>query len=374
MRVVVIGCGVVGAAIAYELSQSPHLSITVLEQQAHPASAATGAALGVLMGAISTKPKGHNLRMRLFGIQQYNEWVPHLEAVTHRQIQFNQQGILRLCWAGEEMARWHRLVSLRQQQGWELQVCDRADLAAHYPHLNLNDVIGAVYAPGDRQIDPTALTWALMAAAQQQGTVCQFNTTVDRIVPLERSLQLHTSTGIIETDWLVVAAGIGSTRLTSELPQPVDVRPVLGQAVRVKLPQPLGDSMHQPVITGNDVHLVPLGNGEYWIGATVEFGEAMQDWQKTPLQPNAAMLEAVMQQAIALCPALQNATILHQWYGLRPRPEGRPAPIIETLSGDSRILLATGHYRNGVLLAPATAQRVKEMVTGMERNPALKHL
>ena len=70
-----------------------------------------------------------------------------------------------------------------------------------------------------------------------------------------------------------------------------------------------------------------------------------------------------MQQAIARFPALQTATILHQWYGLRPRPEGRPAPIIETLSGHPQILLATGHYRNGVLLAPATARQVREMIT-----------
>ncbi len=69
-----------------------------------------------------------------------------------------------------------------------------------------------------------------------------------------------------------------------------------------------------------------------------------------------------MQQAIALCPALAEASIVRTWSGLRPRPEGRPAPIIDRLPGFSNVLLATGHYRNGVLLAPATAQMIRQMI------------
>ena len=73
-------------------------------------------------------------------------------------------------------------------------------------------------------------------------------------------------------------------------------------------------------------------------------------------------LEVVMKQAIAFCPALAEATIIKTWSGLRPRPEGRPAPIIGHLQGFSNVLLATGHYRNGVLLAPATAQAIRQII------------
>ncbi|MBF2026368.1 MAG: FAD-binding oxidoreductase [Oscillatoriales cyanobacterium C42_A2020_001] len=360
MRVAIVGCGVVGAAIAYELSDVPGLLVTVVEQH-QPAQHSTGAALGVLMGAISQKLKGNNLRMRLFGIQRYNEWVPKLEIDTGRRILFNQQGILRLCFEGENLDIWKKLASVRQEQGWQLKMCDRAFLATNYPHLNLERVIGAIYSPGDRQVDPTALTLALVAAGQQNGVTFQFNTPVTQVLPQpDSTIQLQTSQGAIAADWLVIAAGIGSTALTTQLQQAVDIRPVLGQAVRVKMPQPLGNPALQPVITGEDVHLVPLGNDEYWIGATVEFSDFGDP--AIALQPNPALLETVMQQAIALCPALQHATIQHQWYGLRPRPEGRPAPIIEPLPGHSHILLATGHYRNGVLLAPATAAKVRELV------------
>ncbi|MCY7272444.1 MAG: FAD-dependent oxidoreductase, partial [Phormidesmis sp. CAN_BIN44] len=131
-----------------------------------------------------------------------------------------------------------------------------------------------------------------------------------------------------------------------------------GQAIHLRLDQPLGTD--QPVITGNDVHLVPLGNCDYWVGATVEFPSDVGE-----LAPDAASFEAVMRQAIAFCPDLAHAETIRTWYGLRPRPQGRPAPIIERLSGYQNILLATGHYRNGVLLAPATAEKVRRAIEGM---------
>jgi glycine/D-amino acid oxidase-like deaminating enzyme len=95
------------------------------------------------------------------------------------------------------------------------------------------------------------------------------------------------------------------------------------------------------------------------VGATVEFPVGEDD-----VLPSKELLELVKQQAIAFCPELASAKILRSWSGLRPRPEGRPAPIIEKLASYTNIILATGHYRNGVLLAPATASAVQNMILG----------
>ncbi|XHX80513.1 MAG: NAD(P)/FAD-dependent oxidoreductase [Stenomitos frigidus ULC029] len=366
-NVVIVGCGVVGAAIAYELSHVEGLAVTVLDRQ-QPAQAATGAALGVLMAVISQKTKGNNLRMRLTGIERYNAWIPTLEAITGQTILFNQHGLLRLCFEGEPLERWHELVEIRRSQGWRLEILDRAQLAANYPQLNLERITAAVYSPDDRQVDPTALTQALVAAAIQKGVTFQFDTHVEGVersdrahLPSENALQqcqqVHTTSGSLPADWLVIAAGLGSTPLTTALQQPVDIRPVLGQAIHVQLPYPLKTLQPQPVITGDDVHLVPLGGEDYWIGATVEFPT-----DTLASTPDAMALEVVMQQAIALCPAFSEAAIVRAWSGLRPRPEGRPAPIVERLPGYSNVLLATGHYRNGVLLAPATAEKIRQLI------------
>lgn len=362
-RVVVVGCGIIGAAIAYELSQVSGLLVTVLDRQL-PAQAATGAALGVLMGAISQKPEGNSLRMRLTSIQRYNDWVPRLEAMTGLPIPFNRQGILRLCFEGEDLGYWKTLAEIRQQQGWRLEIGDRAYLSSRYPYLNLEHVIGAVYSPQDRQLDPTAMTLALVKAATQNGVQFAFNETVLETAfdSLSDSTgrycqQVFTQNGCYPADWLVIAAGLGSTPLTSAMGHRLELRPVLGQAIQVQLPNPLAYSGLQPVITGDDTHLVPLGGGGYWIGATVEFPQAL-----VAPSPSAAALEAVRQRAIAVCPALAHAMLVRTWSGLRPRPEGRPAPIIERLPGYRNVLLATGHYRNGVLLAPATAERIRQAI------------
>jgi glycine oxidase len=359
MRVTIVGCGIVGAAIAYELSQVAGLEIQVLDRQP-PAQAATGAALGVLMAVISKKPKGKNFNLRLRGLQRYNEWIPQLEAIAG-PIPYNCQGLLRLCFEGEDLDTWRHLAEIRQSQGLRLQILDRVQLAADYFHLSLNGVIGAVYSPDDRQVDPVALTLALVTAATQQGVQFQFNTEVTGATastPGDRVEVVQTSAGPIATDWLILAAGLGSTPLTQALQRSVEIRPVLGQALQVRLKSSLNPPDLQPVISGNDVHLVPLGNGEYWIGATVEFSEP-------PIAPvpDAAALEAVMEQAIGFYPALRQAEIVRSWSGLRPRPEGRPAPIVEILSGYKNVVLASGHYRNGILLAPATAAAVRNLLT-----------
>ncbi|MBN3940469.1 FAD-dependent oxidoreductase [Nostoc sp. NMS9] len=367
MNVVIIGCGVVGAVIAYELSQVKGLKITVCDRQA-PAQASTGAALGVLMGVISQKIKGKAWQMRQTSIQRYETLIPELEALTGRKIPFNRQGILMLLSDSslEEMSAWEKLVEIRHSQGWNLEIWDTAKLENICPQVDFYDglrlrekVTGAVYSPQDRQIDPTALTLALVEAAQQNGVTFKFGVTVldaPTSTP-EFCNQLETTEGKIAADWFVIAAGLGSTPLTAKLNQIIDIRPVLGQALQMRVGHRLGNPDFQPAITGNDVHIVPVGDGDYWVGATVEFPSKGDE-----IPPNQELLESIREQAIAFCPELATATILRTWSGLRPRPEGRPAPVIGKLPGFSNVLLATGHYRNGVLLAPATAYAIREMI------------
>ncbi|MCC5639543.1 FAD-binding oxidoreductase [Nostoc sp. CHAB 5844] len=351
-HVIIIGCGVVGAAIAYELSQVTGLQITVIDQQP-PAQASTGAALGVLMGVISQKTKGKAWRLRQTSIERYETLIPELEALTGRKIPFNRQGILHLCWEAENFENWVKLVEIRSSQGWQLEIWDTAKLKNICSQVNNEKITGAVYSPQDRQLDPTALTLALVEAAQHKGVTFKFGVKVLNI----SAASIETTAGIITADWILIAAGLGSTQLTAQLNQKIDIRPVLGQALQVHLENPIGNPEFQPIITCNDVHIVHIGDGNYWIGATVEFPNNGDE-----IPPNHELLESVRQQAIAFCPELASATITRTWSGLRPRPEGRPAPIIEKLPGFNNILLATGHYRNGVLLAPATAYAIREMI------------
>lgn len=368
-HVVVIGCGVVGAAIAYELSLLPRLKVTVIDRQ-HPGQGATSAALGVLMGAISKKVKGRAWQLRHTSMQRYETLIPELESLTGAKIPFNRQGILRLCFAGEKMSKWEELAQLRESQGLPLTILNPFQVRSQYPQLgDLDTLIAAVYSPTDRQVHPVSLTQALVGAAQRQGVEFQFDVTVEGFETSyaqnsgKSVTTVHSTCGDLTVDWVVVAAGLGSTPLTVALEQPVKVNPVLGQALQLRLSHPLGNLDWQPVITGDDVLIVPCkssvatGLTDYWVGATVEFPV-----NGSPVVPDETLLDDVLQRAINFCPDLANATVVRKWSGLRPRPDEQSAPVLGPLPGYNNVLLATGHYRNGVLLAPATAIAIRDAI------------
>lgn len=374
MRIGVIGCGVVGATIAFELSKTfqvrvwdaqPPLGQRSLQYQEQ----ATGAALGVLMAAITPKLKGKHLQLRLDSLKRYETLIPELEAITQTALPYNRQGILRLCFDDEELNRWYKTQQVRAQQGFHLDILDREQLFKVYPHLRTAyvrgsqaPVVGAIYSPQDRQIDPVAFTTALITAAQKNGAEFSFNTSISnfKTLPIDDPQSLThicSSTDSYPVDWMIVAAGLGSMPLTTTLKQTVPIYPVLGQALHLQRQHPLVDPL--PVINGDQVHIVPLNASEVWVGATVEFPSEVGG----AIEADPVQLKELHQRAIALDASLAHAKVLRTWSGLRPRPHERPAPIIERLPGYDNVVVASGHYRNGVLLAPITAQKVRQLIS-----------
>lgn len=357
-RILLVGCGVVGAAIAYELSQHADFKITVLDRQL-PGRGATGAALGVLMGIISHKVKGRNWRLREASIRRYRVLIPELEAIVGHSIPHNSDGILSLCFEDSELPRWDSLQDIRQRQGWPLDIWSPQKVAKVCPYLNTESVVAGIYSPADLQIAPKALTQALVDAAQQRGVTFHFDEPVTGFQrQAARVVAVQAAKSHYPADWIVLTAGLGSRLLTRELGQALPLTPVLGQGIRVRVSEKLSSSDFQPVVNGRDIHLVPLSDREYAIAATVEFPDA----DMTVPLPREAALDEIWQGAIAYCPALARAEILETWYGLRPRPQGQAAPIVKPLEQYHNVILATGHYRNGVLLAPATAQLVNTLL------------
>jgi|GEM_PF-73282 len=428
-QVIIVGCGIVGATIAYELSRIPDLQITVLEQEpettffpiAETATAnhtfthrrvASHAALGILVGVSSQKRQGRAWDLRQASIRRYHSLLPELTARTGAAIAHNPQGLLHLLTADANLADWQQLCEHRTRQGLPLNWLNREQLGDRYPALDLTDVVAGVHSPQDLHIQPAALLRALITAARQQGVQFHFATPVTAFSPRRpesaavpsdlilralvqrRSLRtllpaapalaipaqtlttVHTPTNTWTADWIILAAGLGSNPLTAHLypyPPPagndrpwegqggewqsVALQPVLGQALQVRCAQPLTAPTPLPVFTRQDVHIAPLSDREVWVGATVEFCHP-----KGLTMPDRTQLERVWEQAIAILPALAEAVWVNAWYGLRPRPEHQPAPIIEKLVGYTNVILATGHYRNGILLAPATAQRVSDLM------------
>jgi glycine oxidase len=352
----IIGCGIIGATIAYELSCSKEYKIDVYDRQ-QPAQAATGAALGVLMGIISQKVKGRAWNFRKESIRRYQSLIPELEKITKSKIPHNSQGIVKLLSAEDDLSKWEQLAATRKEQEWELELWNGRKRIERLPQINRQFTGTAVYSPQDLQVDPVALTNALVAAAKMNGVNFHFDRSIESITAdNQHSCDLLTpDLPTITSDWTIVTAGLGSTSLLSPH-APIEIQPVLGQAIQIRLPQQLGNPDFQPVIISDDVNIVPCGANDYWVGATVEFPV---DGVMTAA---AECLEKINQIAIDLCPDLAKGEIVRTWQGLRPRPNHRPAPVIDRVGNNKRVLVATGHYRNGILLAPATARIIGDML------------
>jgi glycine/D-amino acid oxidase-like deaminating enzyme len=354
VKIVIVGCGIVGATLAYELSRD--FQVQVLEGRSSPAQESTGAALGLLMGVISQKVKGRAWQWRQEGLRYYQRLLPELAAID-LPVSHNDRGLLKLLSDPTDLAKWQSLVDIRIQQGWPMEIWSAAKILDRFPFLQIDDQTSAVYSPADWQVHPAQMTRALVHATEGQGVGFHWNTNVLQVT----DEGVDTAMGFVEADRVIITAGLGSSALTAQSEQPLELMPVLGQAIHYRLSD--SPDFH-PVITSNDVHVVPLGGGEYWVGATVEFPVG------TEVIPSAEIFMDLKKQticnlqrsAIEFFPAFATAEILDTWSGLRPRPLGRPAPVVERLLGYQNVIVATGHYRNGVLLAPATARMVREFL------------
>jgi glycine oxidase len=341
MRVIIIGAGIVGALLAYELSQGA--DVVLLDRHTGPAQEATGAALGLLMGIISQKTKGRAWQRREQGIAYYHQLLPRLGAESGLPVTYNPQGLLKVIDDPQERSRWEALANIRQHQGWPLEFWSPERVES----VGGRAAAWGVYSPADWQVHPAQLAPALVAVAQQRGVQCVWEQEVQQIIRGE----VATDRATFRADWIVVTAGLGSDRLVADLP----LVPVLGQALRYQLlavPAPILG----PVITHQDIHWVPLPQGQVWVGATVEFPTHQA------VAPLAMAMAQLQQQAQDFFPLLAEAQELEQWWGLRPRPGDRPAPVVAQIGPG--LVVATGHYRNGVLLAPATAIEVKQIIQG----------
>jgi glycine/D-amino acid oxidase-like deaminating enzyme len=349
--VVVVGGGLVGRACAWQLQQRGH-HVQLLDPGLHgdpDPNSGSWAALGVLMAQVFHRSGGRGWRLRQRSLSLWNLWRQQL-GVQGWPLAW-RPGLLLLAGSDADLERHQRLVASRQRQGLALELWGRPQLDALAPALPAG-AVGGLYSPADGQLDPGPALDALLGDGLRLGLqLC-----CDRAERLERhpgGWTVHTGGGqALRAEVVVVSAGVASAALLGSLGHSQPQEPVLGQALELEAAPTIWDTPGPwpGAVLWQGINLVPRAGSRLWLGATLEPGE----------QADPAAMAQLRQLGDTAPTWLQQAAVIRRWQGQRAHPIGQPAPLLAEL--EPGLLLASGHYRNGVLLAPATAEWVADQL------------
>lgn len=354
--VLVVGGGIIGLVTAWRAA-GRGLATSVVDPE--PGGGAAQVAAGML-AAVTELHHGEQtlLGLNLASARRYPDFAAELSELTGHGLGYRRCGTLAVALDADDRAHLRELHALQQESGLESQWLSGRECRRLEPML-APGVRGGLRVDGDHQIDPRRLAGALVVACERAGVV------LHRAWAQRLTVARDRATGVVTTDGtelgagqVVLAGGSLSGRLAG-VPQDVlpPVRPVKGQVVRLTMPQRHGPFLSRTVravVRGSQVYLVPRESGELVIGATSE----EMGWDTTV---TAGGVYELLRDAHELVPGLTELPLTETRAGLRP---GSPdnAPLLGP-TGLEGLLLATGHYRNGVLLTPVTGDALAHALT-----------
>ncbi|MEU4566735.1 glycine oxidase ThiO [Micromonospora sp. NPDC023956] len=337
-QVAVVGGGVVGWAIAWRCAVRG-LSVTVHDPA--PGSGASTVAAGML-APVAEASFGETALTGLLvaSAARWPAFAAELTAASGTDLGYRTEGTLIVGLTGDDLTEVRRLGAYQQGLGLPVTLLRPSGLRDREPALAPR-VRGGAFAAGDHQVDPRRLLPALRTAAERAGAALVTE-------PVGRL-------GDLTAPAVVVAAGCGTAALTG-----LPVRPVKGQILRLRAPgggPPGFRHVVRGYADGEPVYVVPRSDGEVVVGATVE--------ERADPTVTAGAVLRLLRAAVGLLPELAEYDLVETTAGFRP---GTPdnAPVIGVLPGRPGVLVAAGHHRHGIVLAPVTADLVADLlVTGI---------
>jgi glycine oxidase len=318
--IAVVGGGIIGLAIADRAARGG-LRVTLYERETLGAGASRQAA--GMLAPVSEAEVGHG-ELLDDGLEAAGAWPAYARELG---VELHDAGTLLVARDRDEAEALDRELRFRERLG--LRVERLLPSAARRLEPALAPTVRlALHVPDDRAVDPRAVLRALERRVRDAGVRIEDHVAVDRLDD-------------VAAETVVLAAGAWSAQLVDDLP----VRPVKGQILRLR--DPSGPGLLDRVVRFAGGYLVPRGDGRYVLGATVE--ERGFDTTVT-----AGGVYELLRDATELVPGISELVVEEAGAGLRPGTPGN-VPIMQRRG---RVVVATGHFRNGVLLAPVTAERV----------------
>lgn len=350
-RVAIVGAGVCGLGIGWRLAQAG-CAVTAFDRGA-AGQGATWAAAGMLAAGVETEP-GEEALLALTRHSQalWPDFARELTEAGGIDPEYRDEGTMVVALTRDDAEQLRFTYEFQRGLGIDIEWLTGSEARRREPHLKPG-LAGAVFSPKDHQVDNRHLARGLKAAFERAGGQVREHCAV-RAVETHggRATGVTTDAGPHEADVVVLAAGARSRGLDGLPPQALPpVRPVKGQmlALRMDPRMPLLD--HVLWIPGG--YMVPRRDGRLLIGATVEERGFESDL-------TAGGLYALLDAAWRALPAIEELPIAETWVGHRPTSRD-DAPILGPAGLDG-LVVATGHHRNGILLAPVTADAVSRLI------------
>ncbi|MES2125621.1 MAG: glycine oxidase ThiO [Gemmatimonadota bacterium] len=354
--VLVIGAGAIGSACAREIARSGR-SVTLLQRADTPGEGWRAAA-GMLAAQIEATPEDPLFNLALAGRSYYRRNADALIEASGGTIGLLESGILQLAWSDAEVEAGKAKVAWQRQQGYRADWLSSEEVQRGWPWLA--PAAGGFWAAEDGALDPAAVVAAFRADAIRHGTQLIHDEALGLDIESGKLVGVIGAAGRYRASAVVVAGGAWAGRL-GQLPRPLSVEPVRGQIVAFPWPRGVAPA----IVYGPRCYILQRGE-ELLAGATME--HAGFDAAVT-----AEGIRDLLARVATVYPPLASATPLRSWAGLRPgTPDG--LPIIGPEPRLPGLWYATGHGRNGILLAGITGELIAQGIAGEELPDELRQL
>ncbi len=354
----IIGGGIIGISCALALAEAG-LRVAVFDRQ-EPGREASWAAAGMLSPAPHLPGDERLVALARESLRLYPEFILSIESESPKRANYSHQGAMELFFGADAPQERDRYVESCRSLGLEVEAISATE-ARRRESAIASTARAAVFFPDEATLEPRALMEAAIEAARARGVEIFANAGVQSLtIQQGRCSAIIAGNDRIVASSVVIAAGCFSSEIFTpdsycgqRLAPFLPTRPVRGQMLALS---PRDTTLARAVRSARG-YLVPRGNGWIVAGSTLE--EAGFDKHTTT-----EGLQKIRKAAVELVPGLADAEIAESWCGLRPgTPDG--LPILGPVDVEG-VILATGHFRNGILLAPVTARLVKAWITQSE--------
>lgn len=345
--VIIVGGGVIGCAIALKLARS-RLKVALIDR-GRIGREASWAAAGMLSPQTEAPGPGPFFDLCLQSRTIYPDWAADLEDLSGVDVEYRNEGSLCVSLSPEEQTDAERWSAWQLEAGLRIDAVSPEALRKLEPAVT-KSATGALFVPGDHQVENRRLMVALDKALRTLGVELIEERSVESVV-VERGRATGVSFGSERVDGgaIVIAAGCWTSQLLGPIGIQAETIPARGQMIALKgLRAPMNHVIHS-----SRCYVIPRRDGRVLIGATVEhvgFTKGI----------TAAGIGSLLAAAVEISPDLKSLEIVEMWSGLRPDTVDH-LPILGP-SGVDNLFLATGHFRNGILLAPITAELVAKSI------------